>query len=57
MPKYFDGLGNDRTHYVLTLEEKAEKTDELETAIKILKDELKAVRAENTRLKKKKENE
>lgn len=53
MPKYFDGLGNDRTHYVNTLAETAELYKQLKIATEETIADNKKLSAENKRLRKK----
>jgi hypothetical protein len=51
MPKYYDGLGNDVTHYVKTLEEKEELAEAYRKEVLKLKADIKRL---NKELKKKK---
>ena len=54
MPKYFDGLGNDITHWVETLLEKEKAVEGLEQENLKLKGEIRRLKIE---VKKKKETE
>jgi hypothetical protein len=53
MPKYFDGLGNDVTHWVETLLEKVAKAEAESNALDLVKKEVSKLKAENKRLNKK----